>query len=377
MRIYNKILALIVLLAGICCSCSTFKAIRYGSPRPDLYKHFVCDTIAPANTPFRFVNARSVSLDTLKFNGGRFNHETLTEFFDRTRGNGVLLIIHGDSIIYEHSFGNADVDSIYNIFSVSKAITSLATGIAIDKGLLDLSSPVTEFIPELLDSDTLFRHLTVEHLLNMRTGLNFKESYAGDPFSQTARLFYGSDILRQIKGLTFKSRPGTVHYYNSMATAILGIVLERATGQSYAEFVQKHIWQPLGMESNAFVALDDSKNRHAKTYGGIAMKAKDLAKIGRLYLNSGRFNGKQIVSEAFVTRSRTSAFDNDTYSLGWNNIINRINGKEVISPKYFAIGLFGQVLFCDPVNNLIFVTLGDKKGCEFHWIFDDLGAVVI
>ena len=80
----------------------------------------------------------------MKFNGGRFNHETIAEFFSRTRGNGVLLIIHKDSIVFENSFGNANIDSIYNIFSISKAVTSLATGIAVDKGYLKLSDPVTK-----------------------------------------------------------------------------------------------------------------------------------------------------------------------------------------------------------------------------------------
>ena len=126
----------------------------------------------------------------------------------------------------------------------------------------------------------------------------------------------------------------------------------------------------------AFVALDDSKHRHAKTYGGIAMTIRDLAKLGRLYLNNGNWNSEQIISEDFINRSIASTFDNETYSFGWNNIINRMDGEDIISPKFFAIGLFGQVLFCDPIHNLIFVTLGDNKGCEFHWIFDDLSNVI-
>ena len=99
-------------------------------------------------------------------------------------------------------------------------------------------------------------------------------------------------------------------------------------------------------------------------------------KAKQRFLNRGIWNGKQIISEDFINRSIASTFDNETYSFGWNNIINQADGKEIISPKFFAIGLFGQVLFCDPIHNLIFVTLGDKKGCEFHWIFDDLGKVI-
>jgi len=373
---YFYTFSLVALLIAVYSSCTTFKAIKYGSPKPDTYKHFECDTITPGPKPYIFAESQDKSLDTVKFNGGRFNHETIAEFFSRTRGNGVLLIIHKDSIVFENSFGNANIDSIYNIFSISKAVTSLATGIAVDKGYLKLSDPVTKYIPELLAKDSLFQSLTVEHLLDMRTGLRFKESYAGNPFSQTAKLFYGDNVLNQIENLKFDCKPGTKHYYNSMATAILGVVIERATKLPFAIFLRDNVWIPLGMERMAFVALDDSKHRHAKTYGGIAMTIRDLAKLGRLYLNNGNWNSEQIISEDFINRSIASTFDNETYSFGWNNIINRMDGEDIISPKFFAIGLFGQVLFCDPIHNLIFVTLGDNKGCEFHWIFDDLSNVI-
>ena len=98
----------------------------------------------------------------------------------------------------------------------------------------------------------------------MRTGLRFKESYAGNPFSQTAKLFYGDNVLNQIENLKFDCKPGTKHYYNSMATAILGVVIERATKLPFAIFLRDNVWIPLGMERMAFVALDDSKHRHAK-----------------------------------------------------------------------------------------------------------------
>ena len=104
---------------------------------------------------------------------------------------------------------------------------------------MKLSDPVTKYIPELLAKDSLFKSLTVEHLLDMRTGLRFKESYAGNPFSQTAKLFYGNNVLNQIEDLKFDSKPGTKHCYNSMATAILGIVLERATKLPFAIFLQE------------------------------------------------------------------------------------------------------------------------------------------
>lgn len=157
-----------------------------------------------------------------------------------------------------------------------------------------------------------------------------------------------------------------------MATALLGVAIERAVGVPYARYLQEKVWKPLDMETYALVSLDDSKHRQAKAYGGLVSNVRDLAKIGRLYINEGKYNNRQIVSKEWIDRSIHSSLDNEAYSYGWNNIITRVDGKDVVTPRFFAIGLFGQVLFCDPDQKLIFVTLGEKKGTEYHFLFDDL-----
>ena len=121
-----------------------------------------------------------------------------------------------------------------------------------------------------------------------------------------------------------------------------------------------------------FVSLDDPKHRQAKAYGGIVTNVRDLAKIGRLYINGGMYGKKRIVSNEWIVRSTHSTLDNQAYSYGWNNIIAMVDDKEQVTPRFFAIGLYGQILFCDPDQNLIFVTLGEKKDCEYHLLFDDL-----
>ncbi|MDE5595570.1 MAG: serine hydrolase, partial [Muribaculaceae bacterium] len=173
------------------------------------------------------------------------------------------------------------------------------------------------------------------------------------------------------KKLHFKETPGNSHYYNSMATALLGVAIERAVSKPFALYLEEKVWKPLDMEADAFISLDDAEHRQAKAYGGLATNVRDLAKIGRLYINGGVYDGKRIVSKEWIDRSTHSKLENEAYSYGWNNIITRIDGKDVVSPRFFAIGLFGQVLFCDPSQNIIFVTLGDKKGCEYHLLFDD------
>ncbi len=370
----KQLYPLLLLLFAIFASCTTFKSIRCGSPSTDTYKNFALDTILTRKSGGSVLisaDSHDRYFEDTKFSGGRFNNETIGEYFSRVRGDGALLIVRNDTILLEQYYGDFSPLSPSNIFSISKAVTGLLCGIAVDEGFLSIKDPITKYIPELNSADPLFKELTVEHLLDMRTGLDFEESYGWNPFSKMAHLYYGKDVISQFKKLHFKSNPGTNHYYNSMATALLGVALERAVGMPYSQYLQEKVWGPLDMETDAMVSLDDKKHRQAKAYGGIVTNVRDLAKIGRLYLNGGVYNDRQIVSKEWIDRSIHASLDNEGYSLGWNNIITRIDGKDVITPRFFAIGLFGQVLFCDPTQNLIFVTLGEKKGYEYHLLFDD------
>ncbi len=359
-----------MLLSG----CTTIRSIKYGSPSTDTYLNFPLDTIKANDVPENVLISspdHDGYFENSKFSGGRFNGESVSEFFSKVRGNGALLIIRNDTILFEEYYGNFVPNSPSNIFSVTKAVTSLLCGIAVDEGYLSVNDPITKYLPELENANPIFRQLTIEHLLDMRTGLDFKEDYSWNPFSKMASLYYGKNVINQFKKLHFKETPGNSHYYNSMATALLGVAIERAVSKPFALYLEEKVWKPLDMEADAFISLDDAEHRQAKAYGGMATNVRDLAKIGRLYINGGVYDGKRIVSKEWIDRSTHSKLENEAYSYGWNNIITRIDGKDVVSPRFFAIGLFGQVLFCDPSQNIIFVTLGDKKGCEYHLLFDD------
>lgn len=373
--VYGFILLSGCLYSACLSSCTALKSIRCGTPSTDTYQNFAIDTISN-NDSSKEVLISSPDHDRYfedtKFSGGRFNNETIGEYFSRVRGDGALLIVRNDTVLLEQYYGNFSPLSPSNIFSITKAVTALLCGIAVDEGYMSITDPITEYIPELNNADPLFRQLTIEHLLDMRTGLDFEESYGWNPFSKMANLYYGKDVVGQFKKLHFRSVPGTEHYYNSMATALLGVAIERAIGMPFAQYLQEKVWTQLDMESDAFISLDDSKHRQAKAYGGLVSNVRDLAKIGRLYINGGIYDNKRIVSKDWIDRSTHSSLDNGAYSLGWNNIITRTAGKDVVTPRFFAIGLFGQVIFCDPARNLIFVTLGEKKGGEYHLIFDDL-----
>ena len=170
-----------------------------------------------------------------------------------------------------------------------------------------------------------------------------------------AKLNYGHNTMKQIRGLKFRCEPGTEHRYESMTSQILGVVIERATGKSFADYLSEKVWKPLEMESPALVNIDSRKHDVAHSFGGITLTMKDLAKIGRLYLNRGLWNGKRIVSEDWIRQSTEYKTKNKGYHFNWYNLVNP---DKTEYPGFYALGIAQQVLYVNPYKNLIMVRIG-------------------
>jgi CubicO group peptidase (beta-lactamase class C family) len=250
------------------------------------------------------------------------------------------------------------------VFSVSKSITSLLCGIAVDEGYIkSIDDPVTDYLPELKKKDKMWQKLTIRHLLDMRSGLAFDDTYSLrlkdlKRLNAMAKLNYGKNIMKQIKGLKFECEPGIKHKYESMTTEILGVVIQRATGQNYIDYLSEKVWKPLQMESPAVVNIDSRKHRTAHAFGGISTSMKDLAKIGRLYMNKGVWNGKRIVSEEWIRQSTDYNTDNEGYHFNWYNTSWMTEKPEY--PGFYALGIRAQVLYVNPYKHLIMVRFGKR-----------------
>ncbi|MEL7123416.1 MAG: serine hydrolase [Bacteroidota bacterium] len=341
---------------------------------------------------------------TIKFSSGK--ERDLDDYLQETTTVS-FLVIQGDSILYEKYYQDYQPDDISNIFSVSKSVTSLLVGIAIDEGKINsIKDPVVNYIPELNDADPLYKELTIEDLLNMRSGLKFTEAY-GTPFAHVARLYYGTNQMKQIKRLKFENEPGEVHRYQSISTSILGVIVERATNMELGEYLEQKVWQPMGMEFDATWSVDDKKHRSGKAFCCLNTTARDLAKIGLLYKNDGKWNGKQIVSSNWVQQSKTANMENDCYQYQWYapsgvgykdreeliypDSLSAVQGATEMGYKHFyvdkksedtndwhihycsedfyALGILGQYLYVNPKNDLVFVRLGEKWDNNYDRIF--------
>ena len=359
-------------------SCAVVRGyVADGLYGPTLYsfEQRAHDTVANGEEAFRFPVAteRADWIDTLHFFTQPYYCENITlleAMNGKTQTQGVL-IIHDDSIIYEHYWGEFSADRLATVFSVSKSITSLLCGIAVDEGYIhSIDDPVTRYLPELAKRDPMWERLTIRHLLDMRSGLDFDDTYSFSikdlkRVNAIAKLNYGHNVMRQIRGLKFRCEPGAEHRYESMTSEIMGVVIERATGKRYADYLSEKVWKPLQMESVALVNVDSRRHDVAHAFGGITLTMKDLAKIGRLYLNHGVWNGRRIVSEEWIRQSTEYNPDNDGYHFNWYNLSNE--GKifaKAEYPGYYALGIGAQVLYVNPYKNLIMVRVGMRNGTD-------------
>ena len=377
MKTITKVIA-IALCACVMYSCSIVRGLttdgKYG-PNIFSFEQREVDTIYNGDNVFRFPVAQKGAdwIDTLHFYGKphRCDDITVLEAMNAKSTTQGLLIIHDDSIVYERYWGDFSADRMATIFSVSKSINSLMCGIAIDDGYIrSIDDPVTDYLPELKKKDPMWQKLTIRHLLDMRSGLDFDDTYDLNwkdlhYLNAMARLNYGRNIQKQICGLKFRCEPGTQRRYESMTAAILGIVIERASGKRFADYLSERVWKPLGMEHPAVVNIDSRKHDNAHTFGGISTTIHDLAKIGRLYLNHGMWDGRRIVSEEWIRQTADCDTSYHGYHFNWYNI----NYEGYVRPEYsgyYALGICSQVLYVNPHKNLVIVRMGlSNNGCAF------------
>ncbi len=362
-----KFTYLVILTASLFLSgCSAaLKIIKYQVPNIEDVHRFPTETIMKPDEAFVFEKTENQTLPppflwTIGKNPGE--NTSLEDFLTATSTTS-FLVVKDDIIIYENYFNGYTRDDLSQVFSVSKSVISILTGIAVSEGLIqDIHQPVSDYLPEFKRRGR--EHITVNHLLQMTSGLAFSDYKT---LGKLMNLYYTNDQDKLMGKVKQKHEPGTKFAYSSMSTQILGRCLEKATGKKVHEYLQEKIWEPLGMEYDAKIIMDKDKGM-AKMYGGMSISAVDLAKLGRLYLNNGNWNGKQIVPEAWVLESREAKCvqgSSEKYSFCWwlDTYPREIGYSD---NDFFAGGFRGQVVYVNPNDNTIIIRQG-KKESGIEW----------
>lgn len=338
-------------------SCKYGRFVYYNFANITDHKIFPARPLHSSTAPFIFPQASS-PLDTKSI----YSDSTNKSFDQVLKDNHsvAFLIIQNDSIQYEQYFNKYDETSIVASFSMAKSITSMLIGIAIDDGLIQsVDEPITNYIPEFKANG--LDNVTIKHLLQMTAGLKFTESYS-NPFGDAANYYYGTNLRKALKKVKSETAPGQQFAYKSGETQVLGLVLERALkDRSITSYLDEKVWIPLGMEYDASWSLDRKKDGLEKTFCCLNARARDFAKLGRLYLQKGNWNGKQIVSEQWVKQStKVDTSDGSSWRYQYQWWLPSKDGD------FYADGMLGQYIYVHPAKNLIIVRLGKKKG-DINW----------
>lgn len=355
-----RLVILMIITSILLTSCQLGRFVFYNFADIKDYKKFQSRPLTADTSPFNFQTT----------NKGKFPKELNNIPFDKYLEDNktvAFLIIKNDTIQYEKYFKGYDKESIVPSFSMAKSVTSILIGCAIDEGLIkSINEPIINYIPELIKNG--FDKVTIKHLLQMTSGIKFNESYV-NPFGDAASFYYGLNLRKEIGKMKLKTEPGKKFEYVSGNTQILGLVLERSLKEkTITSYLQEKIWTPLEMEYDGSWSIDRKKNGLEKTFCCLNARARDFAKIGRLYKNKGNWNGKQIVSQKWVeesTKLDTSEGSANYYQYQW--------WLPTPNEDFMAEGILGQFVYVNPKKDIIIVRLGKSEGKADWWsIFTSL-----
>jgi CubicO group peptidase (beta-lactamase class C family) len=252
-----------------------------------------------------------------------------------------------------------DRDSRHIVHSCTKSIVSALIGIAIDKGYIEgVEQPVLDLFPErtAANLDANKEAMTLEHLLTMSTGLECRDSYLYD-WRGLEQMQQSQDWVQFMLDLPMAEAPGTRFEYCNGASFLLSAIIQETTGMSALAFAEEHLFGPLGISD---VEWPSNSQGISIGWGRLHMRPHDMAKIGYLYLNEGRWNGKQIVPAAWVaasTRKHISATLQDGYGYQWWVTDDGV---------YMALGYAGQFIFVVPEQELVVAFVSDLSDNDFY-----------
>ena len=268
-------------------------------------------------------------------------------FVDGRNTQGVV-IVKGGQIVGERYAKGADATSWAASWSVAKSFAGTLIGIAVDEGKIpNVEVPMTTYFPEWIGTPRA--GITLRHVLQMEAGLDWDEDYYGAGGGSEIIAMVGNqrDQLAFAADRPVEHPPGTVFNYSSGTAMLLSGVLEKATGMSAEAYARTRLIEPLGFSKFDWWRDADG---NTLTYCCLDTTTRDFARLGLLYLNGGRWGGKQIISQAWVDAATTgTAASGNSYGYQW--WVQPANGT---MPAYYsARGHDGQYIHVFPSLDLI------------------------
>jgi len=236
----------------------------------------------------------------------------LSTWLAQSNVDSVVVLKAGD-LAWQWCAAHCDLDQPHIVFSISKSICAMLTGVLVEQGVVDLAKPLPHYLPGLRGG--AYEDCTLRHLLDMAVAVDFDENYLDpteqylayrtatgwNPVSEATRLSQDNSLtlesfLYQLKKADY---PHSERFsYRSPNTDLLGLVLERAAGESLAALLSRLLWQPMGAHRDGYITVDSAMAPRAA--GGICVSVHDLARFGQLVLDGGAVGGRSVIPQAWI-----------------------------------------------------------------------------
>jgi CubicO group peptidase (beta-lactamase class C family) len=277
--------------------------------------------------------------------------------------NSIIVVRHG-KILLEEYFNGKYSESRQPLWSVTKSVFATVYGIAQDQGRINVNEKVYDFFPQARKEagwDPAKNAMTVGMLLNMTSGFDCIDMVIFFKPACWQDMVQSTDWIDYCLSKPLAHPPGQIWNYNGASLVLLSNRIAQKSGMSFPDFAQKYLFDELGIQGTTWKI---GPNGVTKVDEGISWTPRDMAKLGQLYLNKGKWRGKQVVSEKWVEAATTvkapkgQAFGHD-YGYLWHLKSMKWKGKD--TPVYYANGYHGQNVFVVPEAGLVCVLTADSN----------------
>lgn len=276
-------------------------------------------------------------------------------------GHGLasMLVLRHGKPVFERYWNGYDKDTLHDMRSATKSITSLMVGVAIDQGMLSgVDEPIaTRLAGPYPNGPALKAGIRLSDLLTMRSGLACNDFIGASPGNES-KMYESPDWVRFFLDLPATSAPGTHAFYCTGGVVALGRVVSEASKRPIPEFANTYLFTPLGIRDARWAMFDS--NRQTDTGGHLRLRPRDMARIGQLVLQKGQWEGRQLVPATWIaqaTATHTAIGGTDYGYLWWHRAFT-VKGR--VLDAHYADGNGGQFIFVVPELDLVAVFTGEN-----------------
>ncbi|PSR15829.1 serine hydrolase [filamentous cyanobacterium CCP3] len=289
--------------------------------------------------------------------------QTALEFAE-AQNSVALLVMHRDRLVVEQYWQGHQAADLVNSMSMVKTLLALLIGVAIDEGQIgSLQDPIGSYLPEWANDPR--GDITIADLLYMQSGLR-NDDRTNTLRSDLVKLYGGSDVQKLALGIPLEGKPGEAFDYNNVNSQLLSLVLERATGESFGDYLSSRLWQPLGA-GDGFLWLD-RPGGHAKPFCCFFATAPDWVRLGQMLLHEGQVGETQVISSEWIEQMRRESPLEPTFGLHvWLKArtaaypqVNYASSAPFAAPDTFYLdGRHHQRVYVIPSEELVIVRIGE------------------